>query len=94
MQRLLADVETSPASGRDVAITSSAVSIRTVLCFFRLRSRFATPFLARSRRFWCQITRAVVEIPKPLEMFENLVPLKSYSLFGERRFFAFLRHFA
>ena len=34
MRRLLADVETSPASSRDVAITSSAVSIRTVLCFF------------------------------------------------------------
>ena len=34
LQRQLADVERFLASGCDVAITSSAVSIRTVLCFF------------------------------------------------------------
>ena len=34
LRRLLADVESSLTSGRDVPITSSAVSIRTVLCFF------------------------------------------------------------
>ena len=34
LRRLLADVKSSLVSGRDVAITSSAVPIRTVLCFF------------------------------------------------------------
>ena len=63
---------------------------RPFCALFQLRSRFSTSFLVQSRRFERQKTWVVLEIPKPLKFLQNLVPVKSYSIFCERFFRFFL----
>ena len=94
MRRLVADVESFLASGRDITITSLAVSIWTILHFF-LTSKSI-----------CNVVSGVIALilvakdvgdpqgSKTVNNFANLVPLKSYSIFCGKRFFVFFRVFA